>query len=119
MPENVIPEVASPENNASPSASWLAEECARQLTQVLESMTGEETSVSFTVQEINQEIKEETGQSEMLWWEQNFNVAAGSPLWVGAAARSWEEIGNRILRSAGVEHSDPDNIRVTYPYIIR
>src|SRR5258708_18414864 len=55
----------------------------------------------------------------MLWWEQSFNIASGSPLWVGAAARSWEEIGNRILRSAGVEHSEPENIRSTYLEIIR
>jgi len=78
-------------------------------------MTGEGTSVSFAAQE----IKEDTGQSEMLWWEQGFNIAAGSPIWVGAAARSWEEIGNRILRSAGVEHSEPENIRSTYLEIIR
>jgi flagellar motor switch protein FliN/FliY len=103
------------ENNASQSATWLAEECGRQLTQVLESMTGEETSVSFAPQE----IKEDTGQSEMLWWEQGFNVAGGSPIWVGAVARSWEQIGNRILRSAGVEDSDSESIRSTYLEIIR
>ncbi len=116
-----MPEMAVLENNASHSPAWLAEECARQLTQVLESMTGEETSVSFAVQEIKpkQEINDDTGQNETLWWEQSFNVASGSPLWVGAAARSWEEIGNRILRSAGVEHSEPENIRSTYLEIIR
>jgi len=121
MPEHVMPEMAVLENNASHSPAWLAEECARQLTQVLESMTGEETSVSFAVQEIKpkQEINDDTGQNETLWWEQSFNVASGSPLWVGAAARSWEEIGNRILRSAGVEHSEPENIRSTYLEIIR
>ncbi len=108
-----------PESDASHPAAWLAEECARQLTHVLESMTGEEPSVSIAAQEINQKLKEDTGQSEMLWWEQGFNLASGSPIWVGAAARSWEEIGNRILRSAGVEHSEPENIRGTYLEIIR
>lgn len=112
-----------PEDNASPSAAWLAEECARQLTQVLESMTGEEASVSLAAQQIgedtNQAIKDDNSQSEMLWWEQGFNIASGSPLWVGAAQRSWEEIGNRILRSAGVDHSEPENIRGTYLEIIR
>lgn len=104
-----------PENDARLSATWLAEECARQLTQVLEAMTGEGPSVSFAAQEIT----EEAGQSEMLWWEQSFNIAAGSPIWVGAAASSWQEIGNRVLRSAGVEDSDPENIRSTYLEIIR
>jgi flagellar motor switch protein FliN/FliY len=103
-----------PENDGQ-SATWLAEECARQLTQVLEAMTGEGPSVSFAAQEIT----EQTGQNEMLWWEQSFNIAADSPIWVGAAANSWQEIGNRVLRSAGVEDSDPDNVRSTYLEIIR
>lgn len=93
----------------------MAEECARQLTQVLEAMTGEEPSVSFS----GQEIKDDTAQSEMLWWEQTFNIAAGAPIWAGAAARSWREIGNRVLRSAGVEDGDPENIRSTYLEIVR
>jgi len=104
-----------PENSAHHSATWLAEECTRQLTQVLEAMTGEGPSVSFAAQE----IAEETGQREMLWWEQSFNIAADSPIWIGAAASSWQEIGNRVLRSAGVEDSDPENIRSTYLEIIR
>ena len=121
MPEVVVSKMIMPESNVPPSAPWLAEECAKQLTQVLESMTGDQTSVSFAVQEIKtgQEPKEDTGQHEMLWWEQSFNVASGSPIWIGAVARSWEEIGNRILRSAGVEHSEPENIRSTYLEIIR
>jgi len=104
-----------PENDARISATWLAEECARQLTQVLEAMTGEGPSVSFAAQEITEEV----GQSEMLWWEQSFNIAPGSPIWAGAAASSWQEIGNRVLRSVGVEDSDPENIRSTYLEIIR
>jgi len=104
-----------PENNARQSAAWLASECARQLTQVLEAMTGEEPSVTFAAQE-NQET---TVQTEMLWWEQSFNIADGAPIWVGAAAGSWQEIGNRVLRSAGLEDSDPENIRSTYLEIIR
>ena len=86
------------------------------MTQVLEAMTGEGPSVSFAAQEIK---AEDAGQSEMLWWEQSFNIAAGSPIWVGAAARSWKETGNRVLRSAGVEDSSPENIRSTYLEIIR
>jgi flagellar motor switch protein FliN len=104
-----------PENDAHQSATWLAEECARQLTQVLEAMTGEGPSVTFAAQEITGQ----TGQSETLWWEQSFNIAADSPIWIGAAANSWQEIGNRVLRSAGVEDSDPGNIRSTYLEIIR
>ena len=105
-----------PDNNAPQPATWLAEECARQLTHVLEAMTGEGPSVSFAAQEIK---AEDACQSEMLWWEQGFNIAAGSPIWAGAEARSWQETGNRVLRSAGVEDSAPENIRSTYLEIIR
>jgi len=104
-----------PENNPSQPAIWLAEECARQLAQVLEAMTGEVFSVSFAAREITQAA----GQNEMLWWEQSFNVAPGAPIWVGAEGRSWEEIGNRVMRSAGVEDSNPEDIRSTYLEIIR
>ncbi len=107
--------LAMPDNNASHAAIWLAAECARQLTQVLDAMTGEVFSVSFTAQQID----ESASQDEVLWWEQSFNVAPGSPMWVGAVEQSWQEIGNRVLRSAGVEDGDPDIIRSTYLEIVR
>jgi flagellar motor switch protein FliN len=104
-----------PENNSAQPAVWLAEECAKQLTQVLDAMTGEALSVSFSAQEDNVY----TSQSKMLWWEQSFNIAPGSPIWVGAEERNWQEIGNRVLRSAGVEDSDSDTTQGTYLEMIR
>jgi len=53
-----------------------------------------------------------------LWWEQQFSLGAGAWLWIGAARQSWEEIGNRILKSAGVEDGDPESIRSTYLEIV-
>ncbi len=78
-------------------------------------MTGEVFSVSYAARE----IREDTTQNEMLWWEQSFNVAPGAPIWVGAEGRSWQEIGNRVMRSAGVDDSDPEDIRSTYLETIR
>jgi flagellar motor switch protein FliN len=105
-----------PENNASHAAIWLAEECARQLTQVLDAMNGETFTVSFTEA---QEIDGSANRDDVLWWEQSFNVAPGSPMWVGAVERSWQEIGNRVLRSAGVEDGESAIIRSTYLEIVR
>ena len=39
-------------------------------------------------------------------------------MWVGAKRESWEEIGNRILKSAGVEDGDAESIRSTYLEIV-
>jgi len=39
-------------------------------------------------------------------------------IWIGARRQSWEEIGNRILKSAGVEDGDPESIRSTYLEIV-
>jgi flagellar motor switch protein FliN len=37
---------------------------------------------------------------------------------VAAGARTWEEIGNRVLRSAGVDDATPEDIRSTYLEIV-
>jgi flagellar motor switch protein FliN/FliY len=97
---------------------WLAEEWARQLTHVMESMTGEAPYVNFAPHELS-EAEIDAGTHEYLWWEQPYSTGPGAILFVGAAIKSWEEIGKRVLHAAGVEDGEPADIRSTYIEIIR
>src|ERR1700730_8108038 len=102
-----------PDQDLQPSSSWLADEWAAQLTHVMESLTGEAPSVTYAPHELSAaEIDPE--QSGLIWWEQPFSSGADALAWIGATAKSWAEIGNRVLKSAGVDDGDQENIRSTY-----
>ena len=106
-----------PDQAESESALWLSEEFARQLTHVMESMTGEGARISTKAHELSAEEKE-SGENGLLWWEQKYSLGEDHLLWVGARRESWEEIGNQILRSAGVDDGDAESIRGTYLEIV-
>ncbi len=97
--------------------SWLPEEMARQLAAVMEAMMGAAPNVALAPHELSPE-ELEAGENALLWWEQRFTVGSGVLMWVGAKRPSWEEIGNRILKSAGVEDGDTESIRSTYLEIV-
>jgi flagellar motor switch protein FliN/FliY len=101
----------------SDAALWLAEEWGRQITRAMESMTGESVLISFAPHRLAP-LQIDPAQKELLWWEQLLSVGPDSRIWVGAAGRSWEEIGNRVLRSAGVDDATPEDIRSTYLEIV-
>jgi flagellar motor switch protein FliN len=105
MPNNIAPE----------SLAWLAEECARQLTRVLESMIGEAPLVSYSAHELEASKAE---PEQFFWWEQPFNLAPDAVVWIGAGTQSWEEIGKRVLQSAGVQDEEAETLRSTYLEIV-
>lgn len=96
---------------------WLAEEMSRQLTNVMEAMMGESPYVTYAPHELSA-TDVEAGDNALLWWQQRFSLGDGVLMWVGAAAQSWNEIGNRILKSAGVDDGDRESIRSTYLEIV-
>jgi flagellar motor switch protein FliN/FliY len=105
------------EQDPPAASSWLADEWATQLTHVIESMTGEAPSVTYTQHEISAaEIAPE--QSELIWWEQRFSSGPDAVAWIGAPTKSCEEIGNQVLKSAGVDDGDEETIRSTYFEIV-
>ena len=104
-----------PDKTESPA--WLVEEWSTQLGRVMESMTGEAPSVKCEARDLAA-AEIDWGQEDLLWWEQPFSLGPEALAWIGAAAASWQEIGNRVLRSAGVEDGDPASIRSTYFEII-
>ena len=53
-----------------------------------------------------------------LWWEQPLNLSPDALIWIGAGEPAWGGIGNRVLRSAGVEEEDRETFRSTYLEIV-
>jgi flagellar motor switch protein FliN len=120
MPQDPVPpeqpagEPVHPEGDAG---AWFAEEWGRQITRAVESMTGEQVLITFAPHQlVPTEI--DPSQQELLWWEQPLSLGTDSKIWVGAAGLSWHEIGNRVLRSAGVDDATPEDIRSTYLEIV-
>jgi flagellar motor switch protein FliN/FliY len=103
------------DKNAAPL--WLTDEFTRHLMQVMEAMLGEAPRVTYDPHELSA-ADLETGENQLLWWEQRFSLGDSVLMWVGAKRQSWEEIGNRILKSAGVEDGDAESIRSTYLEIV-
>ena len=103
--------------NDSDAALWLAEEWSRQITRAIESMTGETAPITFAPHQLAP-AEIDPLQQELLWWEQPLSLAADAKIWVGASGRTWQEIGNRVLRSAGVDDATSADIRSTYLEIV-
>src|ERR1700722_10439611 len=112
--EPVPPEPVLPGNAA---AFWLAEEWSRQLTRAVDSMTGESVRITFGPYQLTP-VEIEPSEQELLWWEQPLSPGPDNTIWVAAASRSWEEIGNRVLRSTGVNDATPEDVRSTYLEIV-
>lgn len=90
---------------------WLVQEWANQLTQVIESMTGEQPVSKV------QRASPFTG-SEVFWWEQHFSITQQAGIWMGATAQSWKEIGSRVLTAAGVEDGKDTDFKGTYQEVL-
>lgn len=103
-----------PQDNA---ALWLAEEWSRQFTRTMESMTGESVLVTFASRELSAE-ETDPARKDLLWWEQPFSLGPAALIWTGAPNDTWQEIGNRVLRNAGVDDPAADDIRSTYLEIV-
>jgi flagellar motor switch protein FliN/FliY len=115
MPQDPVPpEAVRPESHA---ALWLAEEWGRQITRALEPMTGESVRITFAPRP-PAPLEIDTAQQEVLWWEQPLSLSPDSIIWVGAAAPSWGGIGNRVLRSAGVDDATAEDVRRTYLEVV-
>jgi len=99
------------------AALWLAEEWGRQITRAVESMTGESVLITFAARQLAA-AELDPAQQEFLWWEQPLSLSPDAKMWVGAAGASWQEIGNRVLRSAGVEDATAEDVRSTYLEIV-
>src|SRR5271154_2169609 len=99
------------------AALWLAQEWVRQVIRAVESMTGESVRMTFAPHQLAA-VEIDPSQQELLWWEQPLSLGPEANIWVAAGGPTWQEIGNRILRSAGVDDATPEDIRSTYLEIV-
>ncbi len=93
--------------------AWLTEQWLSKLSLSVGSMMGDApkvkagTSVQVTP----------TGE-DILWWEERYSSSAESICWIGAPTAAWKTIGNEVLKSAGIDDADDDNIKSTYLEIL-
>ncbi len=99
------------------ASAWLPQELASQLARALESMMGESPSIAHAAHQLTAE-EIAPAEDQRYWWEQLYSLSPQALVWVGASTRTWEEIGSRVLKSAGVEDQNRDDIRSTYLEIV-
>lgn len=58
-------------------------------------------------------------EGERVWWKQPLDAAPGSMVWIGTADEACLRLGQQILSAAGVESSDPKELRETYLEVVR
>ncbi len=102
---------------AGAGGAWLIEQWAAALSQALGSMMGSSPRVG--VDPSAPESAQGRAPAEpVFWWEQPFTVSADCSVWIGAPEASWKAIGREVLKSAGIDDADDENIRSTYLEIL-
>ena len=99
------------------NAEWLAQELARQLTAVLETMAGAPI-VTFTDHQLGDRVGEDSAP-QFLWWEQPFSIGPDHAIWIGASSPAWERIGKAVLDAAESTDQGPEALRGTYLEIVQ
>jgi flagellar motor switch protein FliN/FliY len=113
------------------NARLLLDQWTQGLVQVLESMADQKPEVRWQV--VSGPLPEpgplpEAGapaepgapaappgaETETLWWEQPFQTAPESTVWVGAPRASWEYAGTLVLKAAGLETVAPGEAKNTW-----
>ncbi|HTP85634.1 MAG TPA: flagellar motor switch protein FliN [Bryobacteraceae bacterium] len=91
----------------------LIDAISASLAQAIEGMTGEKPGVA---------VEAVSGAAapppDCAWWRQSFSFSADGSVIVGAPESSWIEIGNNILKSAGIDDGDRESIRSTFSEIL-
>jgi flagellar motor switch protein FliN/FliY len=90
----------------------LAEEWSGLLTQTLESMTDQKCKAAWTA------APGPSAGDDIFWWEQRLSLADVPLIWVGAPAQTWNELGSRTLRAAGIETVETADARNTWLEIL-
>ena len=95
----------------------LVDQWAETLGQVLESMTDSKPEVrwqaaSGSLAEVRGAV--EGPDAELLWWEQHFQIAAGTTAWIAAPRGVWEYSGILTLKAAGLENVESGEAKNTW-----
>jgi flagellar motor switch protein FliN/FliY len=90
---------------------WLVKEWTQRLDQVIEMMTGESPSCTFSEGDAD-------ASPDIFWWEQNLSLSSSARVWVGATTTSWRHIGGIVLKAAGVSDAEAENPKTTYQEVL-
>src|SRR6266545_2135492 len=88
--------------------NFLSGEFSALLAQILESMTDQAPKVSASP------AAEAGPGGDILWWEQALNIAETPLMWAGAPAATWQDLGGRTLRAAGIDTVELADAKNTY-----
>ena len=86
---------------------YLAESWTSALAQILESMIDQKPRLEW-------KPSAAPPDQDTFWWEQSLNLDPAPLLWVAAPRESWNELGGRTLRAAGIDTVEADDARSTY-----
>ena len=91
---------------------YLSGEFSTLLAQILESMTDQQPKVSFGL------TAAPAAADDILWWDQRLNIAGTPLISAGAPAATWQELGGRTLRAAGIDTVETADAKNTYLEIL-
>ncbi|MGA2721132.1 MAG: FliM/FliN family flagellar motor switch protein [Bryobacteraceae bacterium] len=101
------------------NARLLLDQWTQGLAEVLKSMADQKPEVRW--QAVSGPFPETAApgtppgaESEILWWEQPFQTAPETAVWVGAPRASWEYAGTLVLKAAGLETVALDEAKNTW-----
>ncbi len=105
--------------NEVENARLLLDQWTQGLVAVLESMADQKPEVRWLVVSgpFPDTAAPGTGpgaETEILWWEQPFQTAPETAVWVGAPRASWEYAGALVLKAAGLETVAPGEAKNTW-----
>jgi len=104
--------------DAAENVKLLLSQWGESLEQVLESMTDQRPGVHWqAVSGPLSEVAAATGagpETEMLWWEQPFQLSPEMVVWVAAPRASWEHAGTLTLKAAGLETVETGEAKNTW-----
>ena len=96
---------------------WLSKKWTEHFAQAIEAMCGERPEFATQLQTLSAgQIAE--GSEDLLWWRQDFNIAAEARCWIGASGNSWRTVGSQALKAAGIDDGQAEDIRGTYLEIV-
>ncbi len=104
--------------DTNPNLKSVLDRWTEALAEVFESMAGQRPEINWRAATGNLgEVGVPTGpgaEQEILWWEQPFQFAPDTVLWVAAPGATWDYAGRLTLRAAGLEAMEPAEIQSTW-----
>jgi len=94
----------------------LAGQWARQLAEVVESMTGQAPEVEWGR---STQAADQPNAEQAVWWMQPLNLAPQAWIAIATPEAAWLGIGSRSLQMAGIEEVGRDDARSTYLEILQ